>query len=749
MNLTGIRSLFPATLAVLAFNHPAPAQTAADAGPTPRRVIVEDRSVEAELPALESTTATRLPERILDAPRSVQVITRRTFEDRIINDPQEAVQNVSGVARGGNFNGVGESFVLRGFLQQDLIKDGFRAGALVGSGSPVFGATGATDVSNLERIEVLKGPAAILYGRGEPGGVVNYVTRTPYLGNGFTLEQQIGSYGFYRTTLDANWQPFDPVALRLDAAYDRNESAVDLVRGERFFIAPSFLWRIGSATTLTFRGEYSNDDRSTNPGVPYDADARRVLPGVPSNRYFGEPDFTNFRTRQLRGLLTLEHRWNEHNVTTLSLHARRGDIDGGYFILFNFAGPFIDPVTGDVGRSAAQQDTAEQNQAVRLDHVFTWTVYDGGSTTSGKDGKSLGRGGFPTVTNQLLFSAEFERQSNDTLRQLSGHTPLNPFNPIYTGYAPQPLLPFPGFPTLLRENSAATAKSYSLLVQDRLSFGETVYLSFGGRAEWFDAASATSYPAGSVFPSSANEVHRFTFNPSAGLVVKPTRNLSLYGSYAESTNTFQNFGLRTADGKAIDPERSRQFEAGVKAELFNRRLLATASFFQITKTDVAGADPNNPLFSVNAGEERSRGFEFDLSGEPIPGWRVNLNYAYIDARIVSAPLGLNVGNRRYGVPENSGGFFTTYEFQSGALKGLGLGGGMFFADRTQVDNTNSGRLSGWAQTDAVIYYRRGRWKAQVNAKNLFDNEFYYAQNQDTTVQIAPARTIIGSLSVKF
>jgi iron complex outermembrane receptor protein len=700
--------------------------------------------------AESATTATRIAEPILDTPRSVQVVTPQVIQDRKINDPQEAVQNVSGVQRSGARAGSGETYIVRGFRQQSLFKDGFRAGEL--SGSSLFTFGGPTDIANIERIEVLKGPSAILFGRGEPGGTVNYITKQPTFEKQFSLEQQVGSYDFYRSELNANFAIVpDKFALRLDAAYENNESFIDFVEGERFFIAPAFKWQIGADTTLTFRGEYSNDDRSTSTGVPY-ANGQ-VIPGMPYNRYFGEPGVTEMETEAWRGLLTLEHRWNESHRTTASVHGARTEADGINFILFNFAGPLQDPVTGDIARAAEDVDFTSENFTARLDHVWDTTFNDGGSSTiTDKDGKSVSVAGsrFPILKNQLLISAEFERQTTEGFRVLSSHSPLNPKHPNYTGFEPRPLLPFPGFPLRFGDDRSTDADALSVLLMDRFSIGETVFITLGGRYEWFNANSQFAYDPSSGFGSANNDVDEQTFNPFVGIVFKPARNISLYGSFAESTYSFKNIDSATVTGQPLDAERARQFEVGAKGEFFDGKLLVTAALFQIDKTDVAAEDPNNPFFVINAGEEQSRGFEFDIAGEPLPGWRISANYAYIDARVSDDPLGTDLNNRLPGIPEHSGGVFTTYEIQNGPLKGLGFGGGAYFCDRVEYDRGNTGDVSGWAQVDALVYYKRDRFRAQINVKNLLDEEFYYTGSfGGDEVQRAAARTVIASVRFDF
>ncbi len=600
---------------------------------------------------------------------------------------------------------------------------------------------------------MLKGPSAILYGRGEPGGTVNYIIRTPTFENGLDLQQYFGNYDFYRTEVHVNGAlaseapASEQFAARLDAAYQTNGSFIDFVEGERFFAAPSAHWWLGPDTVLTFRGEYGNDDQSTTLALPV-VDGR-VL-DVPYDRYFGEPGFTEIEAESSRGLATLDHRWTEDHATTLSLHGVRSETDGGNFIFFPFAGPLQDPMTGDITRAAEVIDFTSDYFTARIDHIWDWTIHEGASPRSADRtaGKRTGRL-FPEVQSQLLISVDFDRQAIDGDRVLSGHSPLNPFRPRYTGYAPQPLLP--GFPTVFFEDRSIEAEATSVLLLDRVSFGEAVILSFGGRYEWFEASSKSTFSPLVSFPNSDNDLDEASFNPSVGLLLKITPDVSLYGNYSESTFSFQNIGLPTVTGESLDQERSRQFEVGAKAEWFDGRLFATTSLFQIDKNDVAGNDPQNPFFFVNRGKERSRGIELDVAGGPLPGWRLTVNYAYIDARISDDPTGVTTGNRRFGVPEHSGGFFTTYEIQGGPLRGFGGGGGLFVSDRVELDNFDTAELPGWEQLDAVVFYRRKHWIAQLNVKNLLDEEFFYAPGAFSVseVQRAPKRTILGSLIFKF
>jgi len=666
-------------------------------------------------------SVTRMQEPILDSARSVQGVTPKVIQDRAIVNPQDAIQTVSGVQRSAYNTGLGETYIVRGFRQQNFLKDGFRSGNVAGSSPIMINAGPPTDVANLQSLEVIKGPAAVEFGRGEPGGFVNYATRDAEFDDNLSIQQMIGSFDYHRTQVNTNWVAVPEVlAMRLDLGYEQGGSFIDQVDGDRTFVSSALRWNIAERTTLSVKAEYSHDDHINTPGLPYQN--RGVFTSVPTDRFMGETDFTRLLTDSFRSLIKLEHEWNDAHKTTLSVHGVETSQEGGYFILFNFGSP---PLPGGFPRAAADLQLTEQNLTVRLDHLYKAELAH-------------------AIRNDLLISFEYDYQRNNTSRKLYSHTMLDPLNPVYTGFAPGPI--FGSFP--LDEFMDIDAVSWSAMFMNRLNIHEKVFLTFGARVEWFQASMLAFYNS-PFFPTTNTEYEQVNVNPSAGIVVKPVSNVSLYASFAQSTNSWQNVNRRTAGGGALDAESSRLFEAGTKAEFFDGSLLASLAFFQIDKTNVALGDPANPLFSINGGSERSRGLEFDLNGRITDGWNVSLNYAYIDARIRSSPVAGLSSSRRYGVPENSGAIFTTYEIQEGALKGLGFGGGVFMSDRVNNAPGNTGTLPGYARTDALLYYKLGKARLQLNVNNVFDNDIYFSQGQATMVQAAPGRSFLASVRFDF
>ena len=205
-----------------------------------------------------------------------------------------------------------------------------------------------------------------------------------------------------------------------------------------------------------------------------------------------------------------------------------------------------------------------------------------------------------------------------------------------------------------------------------------------------------------------------------------------------------------ADGNFLEPEEGEGFEVGIRGEIIENRLAATLAYFDITKQNVATTDPNNPLFSVGVGEQRSRGVELDVIGEILPGWNIVANYAYTDAEITEDNDGLE-GNQLFGVPEHNFNLWTNYEIQQGDLAGLGFGIGVNFVGERFGDNANSFKLDEYFLTNAAISYQRDNWRAGLNFRNLFDVDYIESSENRRTSEVNPGEgfTVLGSVSVEF
>lgn len=661
-----------------------------------------------------ATTGTRTDTPLRDTPQSIQVIPRKIIDEQQAIELDDVLRNASGVVSGSQ-DPRGQRFTIRGFDSSSVLRDGIR---LTNGGS---GNIGFLDLSNVERVEVLKGPAAILYGSLEPGGVVNLVSKQPVSEPYYDVGFRVGNRGLIEPSIDFSGPLTDDkrVLYRLNALYRREDSFRDFdVPIEKFFIAPTISWKISDRTDLTVNLEYTDDKRPGDfAGIPAIGD--RVA-DIPFDRITGEPD-DNARNESLRVAYKLEHRFSDdwkvrNNFSYYDLNP--------YFIAN--AGPispfFFNESTGDINRIYIQNSQPVENFELQTNVV--------GKFSTG------------SLKHTLLAGVDLFRQDFTGFRRfdLSPQPVFNIFNPEY-GLVSRP----DSFDDDLPKISESRTDSLGIYLQDQIKVGDKFHILAGIR---YDTVQQESENFENNTSSSQNDD---AFSPRVGLVYQPTKELSLYGSY--STSFAPNSG-ETRSGNFLDPERGEQFEIGARAELLNGGLVANLAVFDITKKNVSTGDPTNTAretFVVAIGEQRSRGIELDLIGKISPAWNVVANYAYTDADITKDNTSIE-GNRLFGVPEHNFNLWTTYKIQKGSLKGLGLSLGFNFIDDRFGDNDNSFVLENYFLTNAAISYKRDNWEAALNFRNLFDVQ--YIDSSEGFSRLFETRpgagfTVIGSLSVKF
>jgi iron complex outermembrane receptor protein len=275
-------------------------------------------------------------------------------------------------------------------------------------------------------------------------------------------------------------------------------------------------------------------------------------------------------------------------------------------------------------------------------------------------------------------------------------------------------------------------------VQDQIDLLPQLKLLLGGR---FDLVSQQS-----LFADGSQDFQDDTaFSPRLGLVYQPSDDHALYASYSRSF--LQSVGT-AFDNTLFEPERGNQYEVGIKSDWLDNRLSTTLALYQITRTNVLTEDPINPNFSVQTGEQRSRGLELTATGEILPGWNIVAGYAYTDAQI-TADNTLTVGNRLNNVPEHAASLWTTYEVQDGSLQGLGLGLGLFYVGDRQGDLDNSFQVPGYTRTDASVFYRRDNFRVGLNLENLFDITYFEAAESPLRVFYGAPFTVRGTVSWSF
>jgi iron complex outermembrane receptor protein len=646
-----------------------------------------------------ATVGTRVAVPLRDIPRSIQVIPEQIIEDQNAVRLEEVLQNVSGAAQSGDFSGTADSFSLRGFTA-----DIFRNGLPDVPGASTFSSLRET--TNLERIEVLRGPASILYGSLSPGGVINLVTKQPLAEPFYAVEFSAGNFRLYRPSIDLSGPLTDNETLlyRLNAVYENSSSFRDFTEIERIFVAPVLSWQINDRTTLLVELEYLNDERPFDNGLVAIGDS---VADIPISRRLGEPDDVR-RVEDFSVGYRLEHEISEDWIIRNSV---RGLFSDNF--VRRFEARSLDETTGILEREFRIVEADRQSYALRAEAA--------GEFTTG------------AIEHRALIGIDLSRVlADETGFRERPTVPINIFDPVYIERLPDAPL---SFATEIRTNSLG------VYLQDLLTLRDDLKLLIGGR---LDFVGQTSRDAIANTESEQNDT---AFSPTIGLVYQPDEILSLYGSFSRS---FQpNFAIR-ADGSFLEPERGTQFEIGLRGNFLEGRLTSNLAFYQLTKSNIGITDPENPDFSIPVGEERSRGLELDVTGELVPGWNIVATYAHTDALITEGDEFVPEGNRLINIPRNSASLWTTYEIQAGDFQGLGLGIGLFFVDDRPGNLENDFTLPGYLRTDAALYYRRDQWRAAINMRNLFDIEYFESSTFGRT-RITPGApfTIIGSIAVEF
>lgn len=657
-----------------------------------------------------ATTATRTDTSIMQTPMSVKSVPQAVLKDQQAITIDQALRNVSGVSSGWGGSG---HFFIRGFGSYINYRDGF-----LSQGEWAH----TEDLENVERVEVLKGPGSILYGRTEPGGIVNFVTKQPLDVPYYSLRQQFGSFDLYRTSVDATG-PLNSdktLAYRFNLGYQSNHSFQEFGGNERLMVAPTLRWNISDRTVSSIKMEYSNIKELGNGTVPVmgnrpAAISRERNLGDPWNYQEDEYFMLSLNTEhEFNDNWKLRHRFNFKNYN-LTMSAN--------------AGSSADPLTGDVGREFFAQNTDGQD----FQHNFFNALELNGKFDTAFLKHNLLLGGDYYRTDYRATMAGFG--SNLALYDTS-----NVYSPFHTATAPVIL------PTDITYSNS-TIPWFGLYAQDQIELPYHFHVLAGLRYDNADLF----YSSSGEFGSGRNpDTHSERVSPRGGVVWQPIPELSLYGSYTENFGAPNYWG---GDGKPLPAQTADQWEVGVKTELFDGRLSATLAYYDLTKR-------NAPIatwlaFSRAQGEAETRGIEFDVSGEILPGWNVIGAYSYMPfAKSIKDETDPTViGKRLNNAPKHNGSLWTTYQLQDGDLKGLKLGAGMQALSQREIGYYETAQAPGYAIFNLMASqaWQVGKSKitAQLNIDNLLDKTYTAAIYSYGPTNYGAPRTFMGAIKIEY
>jgi len=680
----------------------------------------------------EVSSATRIPVPVHDTPRSVEVVTKQVLEDQKVIRFSDALRNVSGVSQFSTQGGSGGSVMIRGFESDlNVFKNGFRDDSN-------FSAFSQRDIINIESIEVIKGPPSYLFGRSDPGGVINQITKAPLKNRYYSAEMILGNYDLYRPTIDIGGPLNESKTLtyRFNGLYENAGSYRDGVHSQRIFLAPTFGWELGPRTTFRFDAEYMYDRAPIDRGLVAIGGG---VASIPLNTFLGDPT----RKKEVnngKATLTLLHDFNDmfrwRTAFRTSVTRSRYSSLESWFLIGNENDGILD---------LARFEIPTTLQSHYLQNELHGKFSTGPIKHKTIVGVELGR---------EIASASVSGDFGGDTSTPGAFSYINIFNPADRFFLNGPLTKF--------SNTKNVNDILGVYFGDHVSLLDNLHLHGGGRFDYFKQT-VTNRPHDLDPNQTENSETHLAFSPSIGLTYQPWKPIALFANYTESFAP-QDAGVRSTSGGLFDPERGKAYEGGIKFQFFDNRLRAKVAAFNIKKKNVLTADPlNGFLFSVATGEQRSQGIEFDIAGRVLPGWDIIASYAYIDARVTKDLMFLE-NSRVANSALNQGSLWTTYFLQDGPLKGFGAGIGMYAQGKRNgisqcTDPANCQapfELPGYARMDAALYYRkpeilsRTNLLAALNFTNVLDQRYFTGTQLFREIIYTGAPfTVIGSIKLEY
>lgn len=703
----GGRAALPFLLLAGVLQAQEPAAPDSSAAKTDGAVALDKEVIQGRRAAVpkSSEQAARIPLRNLENPQAYSVVTSAALEKKGVLTYNDALRTVPGVVSEGYQPGVRPWPQLRGFTDQAF----YRNGKMVGSWTE-------SDVANIERIEVLKGPSGALFGghgRASYGGVINRVTKTPYADFGGEARLTAGNDGYNRASIDVN-APLDAekkTLARVNAAYRKEDSFQDYGWGESVFLAPVIVHRASDRLTLRVESEFFKFDGATaahwlaGPGV---TNLNQLNPY--RERSFLTDEIANHHQTAYFNA-DVEFKITRYWTSTTSYAFSHSDYN------YQSLMATVDLVRDSVDRSAGRY------------------VYDIDFTNIQQNFNGDFRVG--PVRNRMVVGFDYLRDSE---RYSGTAAPLGAFALDQIA----PYLAYPDYLSALEGSpmwaSGALDERYSAYVSDVISPLDVLHLMAGIRYEYAVMSSPSASVPGADDPAFSFEQGAWTPKLGAVYEVLPGR-LSVFANYMGSTRNENRLQLDSNVSAKARPERATQYEGGVKADLLDGRLGGTVSVFDITVSDKIRPNPANTLYSLQDGTQSHRGAEFDLFALPLRGLEVTLGYAWLDAGFEN---GSNAGKQVASAPRHSAKYWIAYTLPEGAARGLGFGIGGDYRGEAWLDDANTVVVPEAHVLNASVSYDRPGYRLSFQVDNVGDATYWGVGGAPQ-----PGRVARGTTAVKF
>lgn len=650
----------------------------------------------------QTSTATRTDTPLLDVPQTVNILTRDRLDDQAILSIADALRYVPG-ATTGQGEGHRDQPTLRGNNSTaDFFVDGLRDDVQY-----------YRDFYNIERLEILKGPNAMIFGRGGGGGVINRVSKTPQVESFAAAEAAVDSFGAWRLGADLNAAVASGVSARVNAVYEDGANHRDVYDLERWAVNPTLGFDLGGKGNLVLGYEHARDNRVVDRGIP--SQNGRPATGL-RDTFFGIADIN--RSTFNADILSLAADYKLTDELTLRHRTRYGDYDKFYSNLF--------PATaistaGSIGVEAYADTTTRENLFTQTDLVW--------KTSTG------------SIGHVVLAGVEFGRQTTGSIRVngtfpiVAGGTALRTPVAVTDPFTP----PRSVFGAPLRSNHTR-ANIAAGFIQDQIAIGDHVEIVAGLRYDRF-SLDFENLLTGATLQRTDN-----LWSPRFGLVVKPAANTSLYASYSRSylPQSGDQFTALDATSAALEPERFENYEIGAKWDV-SPGLNLTAALYQLDRsnTRAPGAVAGT---TVLTGEQRSKGLELAANGKIMPQWQVSAGFAWQDAEIRSTTAAAPAGRKVALVPRTQASVWSRYDLS----ERFGIGAGVVHQAKSFTSISNTVTLPAYTRIDAAAFLTVTKGiDVQVNIENLFNTGYFPTAHNDNNISTGGPRSARLTVRTKF
>ena len=651
--------------------------------------------VEGKVLYTDQVNALKAPTPVIDVPQSLSIISAEEITARGFTSIGEIINYTPGVSTSQG-EGHRDAIVFRGVRSTaDFFIDGVRDD--VQYYRPLY---------YLEQVEILRGPNALLFGRGGTGGILNRVTKKGVIGETFNgFQAGVDTFGEFGFAIDSNFSTSDNAAFRVNAMYERLNNHRDFYDGDRIGVNPTAKFLLGPSTTVDLSYEYVDHQRFIDRGIPTGTDGRPVEEF--KDIVFGDPELntTELQAHLLRA--AVQHEFSDNLKGNFSVFY--GDYDKLYENFY--ASGYDQAATPDVVTLDGYIDRTKRENLILSGNLV-------GELITGSIGHTIVAGGeyINTSSDQDRFNSFWDTTSDDNETFLVSR-PLNLRGGI--GVNAAGVTTTNSFTTDLNDDTRVSIDVFSVYIQDQIEVTDWLDIVGGIRFDSFDIE---------VFNVVADETRTRTdeeWSPRGGVILKPQENVSLYASYSKSflPRSGEQFANINGDNNVLAPDTFRNLEAGVKWDI-TPVLSLTSAVFEIKQRSPQPAD-NDPA-TLDVIESETQGFEFQLQGRVSERWFLSAGYSYLDGEQVDA-TGAGTGLRPRELPEHMFSIWNNYQ----ATDKFGVGLGLTYQDDSFVNNGNTAILPSYVRLDAAAYYDlTDNLRLQVNLENLTD-ELYFPNSHST------------------